>query len=135
MSLTISVEPELEAWLREEAARRGETPEELIAREVALRWTKASKAFRLPMREVELLKTINGNFSESFWDRYRRLIARRRDETLTEQERQELIALSDQVEEKTLERTEALIALAQLRGVTLDVLCASLGIAPISVVQ
>jgi hypothetical protein len=85
--------------------------------------------------ETELLQTINAGLPESFWSRYRELITRRRAASLTEAEHQELIALSDQTEEKTLQRTEAMIALAQLRGVGLDELRRSLGIQPISVVQ
>nr|WP_309688389.1 hypothetical protein [Armatimonas sp.] len=118
MSLMISVEPELEAWLREEARRRGEPREELLSRDVAIRWASARNALRLTSDETELLQTINAGFPESFWSRYR-----------------ELIALSDQAEEKTLQRTEAMIVLAQLRGVGLDELRRSLGILPISVVQ
>lgn len=133
MSLTISVEPELEAWLREEARRRGETPEELLSREVTLHWTNRQKASWLPSQEAKLLQFINAGFSESFWNRYRSLIARRCDAILTESEQQELIALSDQVEEKTLQRTESMLALAQLRGVTLEELRRTLGIQPTSV--
>ena len=103
MSLTISVEPELEAGL--------------------------------PSQEAQLLQTINAGLPESFWSRYRELTARRRTEVLTEPEHKELIALSDQTEEKTLQRTEALVALAQLRGIGLDELRLSLGIQPTLVVQ
>ena len=131
----ISLEPELEAWLRDEARRRGETPEALLSRDVALRWASARNAPRLTSDETELLQTINSGLPESFWSRYRELIARRRAASLTEAEHQELIALSDQAEEKTLQRTEALIALAQLRRVGLEELRRSLGIQPVSVVQ
>ena len=135
MSLTISVEPELEAWLREEARRRGETPEELLTREVTIRWTGLRHTYRLSPRESELLQKINAGLPESFWSRYHELMGRRRAESLTEQEQKELTFLSDQAEEKTLQRTEALIALAQLRGVGLDDLRRSLGIQPVPLAQ
>lgn len=133
MSLTISVEPELEAWIREEARRRGETPEAFLSREVAIHWASAPNLPRLTTDETALLQVINAGLPESFWSRYRELIDRRRSETLTESEHAELIALSDQAEEKTLQRTEALVALAQLRRVGLDELRRSLGIQPISI--
>ena len=135
MSLTISVEPQLEARIREEARRRGETAEELLSREVAIRWASAPNIPRLTADEAALLQTINAGLPESFWSRYRELTDRRRSESLTEPEWQELISLSDQAEEKTLQRTEALVALAQLRHVGLDALRDSLGIRPVSVVS
>ena len=135
MSLTISIEPELEALIREEARRRGETPEELLAHDVTIRWASARNTPRLSSRETELLQTINVGLPESFWSRYRELTDRRRAESLTAPERLELLSLADQAEEKTLQRTEALVALAQLRSISLDELRRSLGIQPIPIVQ
>ena len=132
MSLTISIEPELEAWLRQEAQRRGETPEEMLAQDLTRRWASSRNAPRLSMRETELLKVINVGLPDTFWNRYRELIARRRAENLTEAEQQELVALSDQTEKQTLQQTEAILTLANLRGVSFDEIRHSLGIHPIS---
>lgn len=59
---------------------------------------------------------------------YHHLIARRRDETLTEHEQQELIAISDQIEAANVRRIEHLAALARLRGTTVRELMEELGI-------
>lgn len=83
--------------------------------------------------EGQLLHEINQGFPEAFWTRYRQLIARRQDETLSPDEQSELVHLSDQVEERTLRRTQALVEPAGRRGVALDQLMAQMGIRPIPI--
>ncbi len=116
---------ETEARLLAAAQARGKTPDEIVA----------ALLDRLPAQatEAELLKDITEGLPESFWRRYRELTARRRAETLTQSEQEELIALSDQVEERTLRRTQALVKLAQRRGVELTQLLRQMGIRPVPV--
>jgi pantothenate kinase len=66
--------------------------------------------------------------SEEEWQRYRELVVKRRAETLTPQERQELLSISDQIELANVRRIELLIKLAQLRKMPLKTLMESLGI-------
>lgn len=49
---------------------------------------------------------------------YQKLLTKRRDESLTETEHQELIALSDQYEQQNAERIEYLVQLAEIKGVS-----------------
>jgi len=78
--------------------------------------------------ETELLMKINNGLPADVRARYRVLIKKRQEESLSEEEYEELIRLSDQTEWLQVERLEALIELAQLRGTTLDALMDSLGI-------
>ncbi len=78
--------------------------------------------------ESRLLEQINLGLSQEDWERYHKLIAKRRAETLTHDEQQELIALSDRIEEANARRIEYLVELARLRGTTLDELMGQLGI-------
>jgi transcriptional regulator of heat shock response len=84
----------------------------------------------LPQREAELLQQINRGLPTPVKHRYAELSAMLADETLTAQEHQELLTLIDQVELANVERIKHLIALAQLRGVDLDILLDQLGIQP-----
>jgi hypothetical protein len=81
--------------------------------------------------ETELLLKINQSLSPELQSRYQVLIDKRKEETLTEQEYQELIHLSDQVELHQAQRLEYLAQLAQLRQISLTDLMAQIGIKPI----
>jgi hypothetical protein len=134
MALTITLTPEAEERLRDESARTGLPPETLAANKL--------EAFLLPVGgappppvaaspdESELLAKINEGFPPEFWRRYRELIARREEGSLTANERTELVALTDRVEEKNWRRTEYLLALAALRKVALPDLVQQLGLRP-----
>lgn len=123
--MSIALQPETEARLLAAARARGKTPDEVVASLLA--------ALPAELGENELLREINQGFSEDFWSRYKALIARRQAETLTPNEQAELIDLSDQVEERTARRAQALVELAGRRGVTLDALVRQMGIRPAAV--
>ena len=116
------LQPTTEARLLAAARARGETPDAIVA----------ALLDRLPVEaaEAELLKEISQGFPETFWQRYRDLIARRQAGTLTQREQAELIGLSDQAEERTLRRMQALVELAQRRGVPFEHLLHEMGIRP-----
>jgi len=82
--------------------------------------------------ETELLQKINRGFPASVWQPYKQLIAKRNDETLAEDEYQQLITLSDQLEEMNVERMGYLIELSQLRKQPLRKVMDDLGIHPLS---
>jgi hypothetical protein len=133
MAITVTLEPEVEEWLRAEADREGTTPEALIARATAAQWAVARRAPRLSANETELLSRINDGFPASFWERFRPLRARMEAKALNEDERQEFIRLNARIEAKNTERIRLLGELARLRGVSLPQIMAQLDIGPIQV--
>lgn len=78
--------------------------------------------------ETELLRKINQGLPLSTQKRYAALIAKRRAETLTAEEYQELLKLTNDVENFEAQRVVCLTELAQLRQVTLEALMQQLGI-------
>jgi hypothetical protein len=71
---------------------------------------------------------LNRGLPDELQARYRELIARRREQTLTPEEHSELLRLTDQVEQLEADRLAALSHLAQLRQTTLPALMSSLGL-------
>ncbi len=80
--------------------------------------------------ETELLLKINQGLSQDIEKRYQILTQKRSQETLTEQEYQELLQLSDRVEIHQAQRLDYLAQLAQLRQISLTDLMTQLGIKP-----
>ena len=132
MSLTISITPELEARLREEASRSGIDASTFVAGtlEERLRWTSAPVAPHLPRREATLLQKINQGLPESVWLEYDELIGKRQDETLTPRELERLIDLGDRIEEAHVARMALVAELAGIRHVPLETLMGQLGVRP-----
>lgn len=73
---------------------------------------------------------INRSLSQIQWERYDQLVGKRRAETLTPEELDELIALSDQIEKVNVRRIEYLAELAQMRNTTVSAWITELGIRP-----
>lgn len=73
----------------------------------------------LSEQESDLLLKINNVPSPQSDIHYQKLLTKRRDESLTETEHQELIALGNQYEQQNVERIEYLVQLAAIRGVSL----------------
>jgi hypothetical protein len=92
--------------------------------------TSASETACLGADESRLLEEINRGPTEDEWRRYHELVERRRTEQLTGGEHNELVAISDRVEQFNTRRIECLIELARLRGTTLPKLMDDLGIPP-----
>jgi hypothetical protein len=84
----------------------------------------------LPGEEAGLLEKINQGLPPDVQRRYGELTAKRRAETLTPEEHQELLALIDRIEQADAERVQALTELARLRNVSVTTLMAELGIRP-----
>lgn len=83
---------------------------------------------KAPHTETELLQNINLGFSEEWWQTYHVLVARRRAESLTPAEQQELIRMSDLLENANARRIANLIELAKLRGASLEAVMRELDI-------
>ncbi len=81
-----------------------------------------------PNRESDLLKEINLGVSTDTWAEYHTLIAKRQAETLTDEEQQQLIGISDRLEIANVRRMKALIELSDLRGQSLSTVMQELGI-------
>jgi len=86
-------------------------------------------ASSVTQEEAELLLRINDRLPEDVQRRYAELIAKRDAETLGDEEHQELLRLTKQVEAFDVARVEALAKLASRRGVALSALMCQLEIA------
>ncbi len=102
--------------------------DQFVAEVIALRARRQAPS--VSFRESALLMKINQHLSSDLQARFDELIAKRRKETLTNKEHQELLRLIDQVERMDAVRIEALTQLAHFRGVRLDALMDQLGIKP-----
>ena len=100
--------------------------EQFVLQVIALRARR--KAPSLPRAESELLLKINQGASPDVQKRYGKLIAKRRAETLTPDEYDELLRLTEQTEALEARRVEYLAELARLRNTTLAALMKDLGI-------
>lgn len=94
----------------------------------------AHQVAQLRMRQVtgleaELLQTARRRRPRAFERRYRELMQKRREETLTEAEYEELLSLTDEAEAFDTRRIKALSALADMRQTDLDTLMRELGLA------
>jgi hypothetical protein len=83
---------------------------------------------RLPVSQARLLERINRGFSDSWWQRYDRLVGKRERDVLTPAEHRELIRLTDVMERREAKRLQALIKLARLRKKSLRDLIEDLGL-------
>ncbi len=88
------------------------------------------KAPSLSKSEAELLLKINQRLPSDMQLRYDTLVSKRKAETLTPDEHQELLDLIDQIEKADVERVQYMVDLAQLRGISLTALMQDLGIGP-----
>ncbi|HYH47567.1 MAG TPA: STAS/SEC14 domain-containing protein [Thermoanaerobaculia bacterium] len=102
--------------------------ERFVARVIALHAQRSAP--HLSARETELLQTINRGLPPAGHQRYEELMERRRRETLTPAEHQELLQLTEEAERLQAERVEALAELARLRGLPLASVVEQLGLAP-----
>ncbi len=131
MPIIVEMPPEMEAQVREAAEAEGVDAATFL-REAAEAHLRQHDPARL-LTDSELLARINRGFPEAFWNRYRKLVARRRAETLTRKEQQELIGMSDQLEAMRVERLQYLMKLAQRRQTAVDALMTELDLRPTAV--
>jgi hypothetical protein len=102
--------------------------EQFVSQVIALRAKR--QASSLPRAESELLLNINEGVPSDIQVRYNGLIAKRQSETLTPDEYEELLRLTQQVEHVEVRRVEYLAELARLRGTSMTALIENLGIRP-----
>ncbi len=104
--------------------------EQFASQVLALRAKR--RAPSLPQTEAELLLKINQGVPLEVQARYSELIDKREAETLTPDEYEELLRLTEQVEELQARRLKYLAELAGLRKTSLSELMKDLGIRPSS---
>ncbi len=111
-----------------EEARHLSLPEldRFVAELIAMRAQRLAPS--LTHEESELFTTINRGFSADTQARFNELVKKRRAESITNEELNELIRLTDGAEQQNVKRIEALAELARLRGVSLTELMDTLGI-------
>ena len=126
MPLILNLDPALEQRLRLEAKQHGLSLEMWLTKDLEQR-------FQSNISESVLLQRISKGLPESFWVRYRALIQQRDAGNLTASEQQELIAMSDQTEDLTLQRTKALLELAKRRNTGIETLRVQFGLQPVAV--
>lgn len=113
MAVTIDITPGLESQLRDEAAKRGLDANGYIVHtlEEHLRQTRSVR--HLAKGEAELLRKINHGLPQETWQRYNKLIEKRRMETLSSEEHAALIKISDQIEQANRLRRLSVIPLSR----------------------
>ncbi|MFK7932014.1 MAG: hypothetical protein AB8G22_00810 [Saprospiraceae bacterium] len=131
MALTIQLNPDLERQLINNAAQIGVEPEYFITKILQQQLGQASTVDNdLAQQEKNLLEKIHLGISDEKWQRYSCLIQKREGHSISKLELEELIQLSDLVENANVERIQNLIKLAEIREVTLATLMGELGIQP-----
>lgn len=126
VQVTSQIEIDFEDMLKGVAQLESNELEQFTEKVIALRAQR--RAPHLPNREAELLQHIHQGVAPNIRQRYADLARKLQDETLTSAEQDELVGLTDVMEEADAERMENLILLAQLRNVSVDVLMMQLGI-------
>lgn len=86
------------------------------------------KAPCLSKDETKLLLKINKGLPDKIQKRFDELVAKRQEETLTTDEHQELLKLTDQIEKSDAKRVKYMAELARLRGTSLTTLMQELDI-------
>lgn len=130
MTLIIGFTPEIEAKLRDEAAKEGLDPDRYVLHTLTERWGQPREADppHLSRAESELLQRINEGLPAETWRQYHSLLTKRDAGTLTADEQKTLVGLIDTIEIVHARRMGDLVALANLRQTTLEELMDALGI-------
>ncbi len=125
-TVQITAQASTDELLRSVASLPAAELEQFVTRVLALR--ARLKAPTIPDQEANLLRKINIGLSAIQQQRFADLNLKRQEETLTDEEHQELLVLIEEMEAKNVERIQSLSLLAQLRQVSLTTLMQNLGI-------
>lgn len=129
MHLTIELPYDLETQLREQAQQKGKALNQYITGLIQEKFNaQRPTTSTLTVEETRLFQIINKGFSDEFWTKLRYLDKKRQDFTLAESERVVLTSMAESLEIAHLERMKALIALAGIRQIDLDILMSQLGL-------
>ncbi len=114
--IALKLAPELEAQVRDAAARRGVAADEFVADAVRQQLGRPEQLDP----EAELIARIRRGISQEIRARYQMLNEKRQAETITDDEYGELLSLIERIEQGDAERMTHLVELAQLRNTSLD---------------
>jgi hypothetical protein len=129
MHLTIELPYDLETQLREQAQQKGKALNQYITGLIQEKFNaQRPTTSTLTVEETRLFQIINKGFSDEFWTKLRYLDKKRQDFTLAESERVVLTSMAESLEIAHLERMKALISLAAIRQIDLDILMSQLGL-------
>lgn len=131
MSITIHLPPDLEHQLNVTSAAQGIPAENIIVGAVADslgRFQPLESRATLSAEESRLLAEINRGLPEGIWVRYHALKSKAREETISDAEHEEFLALIDQIENAHARRLTHVAELAHLRNVSLDEMMGQLGL-------
>ena len=128
MSLTVTLPDDLEAFLRQRAQQMGIPVERLITRAIEERWATASKVSHLSDAEADLLQRIAAAVPAAIRQQRQKLHALSQQRGLTDEERDQYLRLTDQIETAEAERIELLSQLAALRGTSIPDVARQLGL-------
>lgn len=120
------IEIDLDEVLESVARLAPEELDHVVSRVLAFQAHR--RAVSLSPDETDLLLRINRGLPPALRSRCEELDAKLHEETITPAEQEELLHLTDQIEQADAERLRCLIALAQLRQVSVDTLMTQLGI-------
>jgi len=127
MSITIHIKEDLEKYLRQRAAAEGYPIDDYIAKMLESQIPLKTRKGRT-QHELALLQKINLGLPVETWERYEVLKKKRQDETLLPGEYEELIAISNSIEEANARRMPYLVELSNLRQLPLETLFQELGL-------
>jgi uncharacterized coiled-coil DUF342 family protein len=126
VQVTSHIEIDFDEVLKGVAQLEPNELEQVVNKLIALQ--AQQRAASLSETETDLLQQINQGLPSDVRTRYDELNTKLHEETLTPAEHEELLKLIDQIEQADVERLRHLIALAQLRQVSVDTLMDQLGI-------
>lgn len=124
--VTSHIELDLEDVLQSVAPLETADLEQFVAQVLALQAQRLAPS--VSRDETALLQQISGGLPADMRQRYAVLNARLHEETITPAEHAELLRLIDRLELADAERMRCVVALAQLRGVSVDTLIEQLGL-------
>lgn len=122
MSITLQLGLDLEKKLQKITTQKGINLEQFVAQLLK------EHLKNTPTEEEELLEKIQQGIAIDKWQRYYELKEKRIEETLTEEEYQELIMIYNIIEEANAERMLNLVQLSQLKDIPVRKLMKELGI-------
>jgi hypothetical protein len=135
MSLTLNLDKSTENKLFIQAKNQGLNINDYVLQIIQQKIADTTTVTHLPVLsaiETELYMQINQGFAEISWDRLRELIAKRENYSLSDEELEELISMTQETERLNSNRLRALLSLSELRNTTIEKLMEELEIHPIS---
>ena len=116
--------------LYKNAERLGPKDLSRLLKKLTILLFKRSGANVLPDKEAVLLQELNKGFPTDKWTRLKELDQKMEFNEINEEEQTELLQLSKEYENVSLQRLKILTKLAELRNVSHDTLTTQLGIKP-----